>query len=41
MNEDSRAKPERSWVANLKSLKKKKKKDIQKKKLIADPCETI
>ena len=41
MAEDSRAKTERNRVDKKESLKKKKRKDVQNKKLIADPYETI
>ena len=41
MTEDSRVKTERNQVGKLKNLKKKKRKDVQKKKLIGAPCEAI
>ena len=39
MAEYSRVKTEKNRVDKLKSLKKKKKEDVQIKKLIAAPCE--
>ena len=41
MTEDSRVKTERNRVDKLKSLKKKERKDVQKKKLIGAPREPI
>ena len=41
MAEYSRVKTEKNRVDKLKSLKKKKKEDVQIKKLIAAPCEAI
>ena len=41
MAEDAKAKAERNTVDKLKLLKKKKRKDVQKKKLIGAPCKEI
>ena len=41
MKANSRVKTERNWVNKLKSLKKKKRKDVQKKQLIGAICEAI
>ena len=41
MTEDAKAKAERNTVDKLKRLKKKKRKDVQKKKLIGAPCKAI
>ena len=41
MTEDAKAKAKRNTVDKLKLLKKKKRKDVQKKKLTGAPCKTI